>query len=254
MKKWGLAVLFALTAWPSQGQVGDIIDTSLELGEGCSDGLVQACGSGCADVGINLLIAAPWEFVGWLGQMQQEAMANREVADLTSLDLQFAYGRQPGFYRTQMFAPRLRFNWGLFSFGLRHTALSDTTGSLRMTDISPLIFNLVQNDRITYRAGLGFSLLGTTDPEGVFSNATYGQIQSSLECYFRERLFALWLEGRMDFGGSLIARSEAAARLGIRALQSDRVVLYGEAGFVYQVFFQQHRLHLLSFGLRANIR
>jgi hypothetical protein len=233
----------------AQAQVGDIIGASMDIGSGCADG----CGDGCADAGYFMACDnAFWTFA-WLTDLQDGAMNRDYIEGPVSVDLMFHYSRDPRSYKTTGLIPRIRVNWGAFSFDFRHTVLSDSTGTLQMTDMLPMVFNLASNEHVVYRLGAGISTYSALTNDNETSSAVYGQIHSSLEFSFADGRFAPMIDGRVDIGENALARKEFNAKLGYRLTSNKWLSIYGDAGYTYQSFYPNIELHYYSFGLRANV-
>ncbi len=262
-----LIVLSLFLSIQANGQVGDIISGMGDLSgaSGCGESCGDACAEGCL-TGVYLncgnLIASSGFYEG-IAQAQRDLLDKKEtVRRIISLDLSYHYGLNwdvtdssfAPLYNSILQIPALKFNWGIFGLEYRFDRFSDNTGWLHNNDVL-LNFNLVQQEKVSYRLGGGACLTEGYDYRSdLFLSRACGLASMGLDLFLSRERFCPSLDIRLASSGYSVERVELSPKIGVGIYRTKHLGLMVDLGYNFRRYNQSKNFHVVLVGLRCNIR
>lgn len=225
-----------------QAQVGDIIGAAGSIGEGCSGDGCAGCSDGCSGNDFFLLSM----LIDW-NEQWLDIRSDAPVA--VGVELMLDASIVPIKYN--IYRPRVRVNWGLFSTDYRYSILVEE--KLGETDIYAthdwqiLVMNPILTDYFAMRLGVGAVYEEVTG--NVFQDYNLG-----MDVYMFDQAVKFAAEGRYayNYGARISPRTEVNGALKFRLLNNEKFKVYGGFNAFYARYYES--IDLWSVGIGLNLR
>lgn len=241
-----VALLFGLSTI-SEAQVGKAKENARKSksgsSSGSSDGESWSSSGGGGDVGADIAFFLFEITFRGVGLIQMNMLDRKEDEPwIVSLDGSLTAAADPNF-GTVSFTPTVRGTWGLFSTQLRTNRLFDGTGTLQTIDWQVIQLNILSQEYVGLRYGVGLS-------QEITEDISHFEQYLGLQLHFKERMVNPELNVRWSDDGG--ARLEINALVDWKFQSRKKLDIGVISGYSFQRWYGVP-FHMIQTGLSFRI-